>query len=71
MQFIVNRPEVHYAQVLIDANSPEEAFELVFEGDGEDWSTEYVDTLYPEEKPWTVENFNREIVAIINEFPDN
>lgn len=44
-KFRVLRPEVHYAHVIVDAESPEEAREKVRDGEGEETYVEYSHTM--------------------------
>lgn len=53
-KYIVNRPELHYSRVEIEAKTPEEALALVREEcEGDEVELEYSHTL---ENDWSVEN---------------
>ena len=72
MKFIVERPEVHYSIMLVDADTPEEALKLVFNGDGEELRVEYSHTLEPEDNSWkAVDPISGVILAKMDESPDD
>ena len=52
-KYIVNRPELHYSILKIEAETPEEALALVKDGEGEEIACEYSHTL---DNQWSVEN---------------
>jgi len=53
-KFTVERPEVHISFVEVEAETAEEAFDLVYEGEGEEVALRYSYTLDPSEKSWHV-----------------
>lgn len=56
-KFTVERPEVHISFVEVEAETAEEAFDLVYEGEGEEGeevALTYSYTLDPSEKSWHV-----------------
>jgi hypothetical protein len=57
MQYIVLMPEVHLAEVYIEADSEEEAKALVVDGDG-DYSTSYYRRMIDDHAPLEVYNLD-------------
>ena len=53
-KFTVERPEVHISFVEVEAETAEEAFDLVYEGEGEEVALTYSYTLDPSEKSWHI-----------------
>jgi hypothetical protein len=57
MKYRVYVPEVHYATVVVEANSFEEAFQKVIKAeDGDIVNTDYSHTIDPEISQWEVYN---------------
>ena len=66
-KYHVNVPEVHYQTVEVDASSPEEAVELVKDGDGEylDDTLTYSHTL--EDCTWQVLDVEKGVAVPVKE----
>jgi len=71
IKYTVAIPEMHYAQIEIEADSPEEAFKIAFNGEYDINEIElvYSHTILPKDKAWEVLEAGLSIIDSIDREP--